>query len=113
MYDVYNYSLFTSVSTPCIQNRINAMEPNRDTFSPVCVRIGHGHQGQVTTHKVRVICRFLDEHLHKIARSHFFLNPIFAGSIYTSQLLLNQVQCSLCKHTQINLVPVMDMPPIC
>ena len=112
VYDVYNYSLSTSFPTPCIQNHINAMEPNRDTFSPVCIRIRHGHHGQATTHEVRVICRFLDEHLYKIARSHFFLDPIFAGSIYTSQLLLNHVQRILCEHAQIDLRPVMGMPPM-
>ncbi len=48
------------------------------------------HQEQVTTHEIRVVCRFLDEHLHKITRRHLFLNPVFAGSMNTSQFLFNQ-----------------------
>jgi len=120
MYDMYNYSLFTSFPTPCegkqktlIQSRINATEPNRDTFSPACVRNRHDHQGQVTTHEIRVVCRFLNEHLYKIARRHFFLDPIFAGSINTSQLLFNQAQGILRKHAQLDRRPVMGMPPMC
>ena len=95
-----------------VQSHINAMEPNRDTFSPVCVRIRHDHQGQVTAHEIRIVCRFLDEHLHKIARRHLFLNPIFAGSVNTSQLLFNQAQCILCKRAQLDRGPVMGMPPM-
>ena len=67
---------------------------------------------QATTCKIRIVRRLLDKHLHEIACRHFFLNPIFAGSVDPSQLLFDRAQGGLGEHAQVNLRSVVSMTSI-
>jgi hypothetical protein len=90
--------------------------PNQDTSSPTNVvrasEIILNPLEQVATHKVCIVCRFLDEHLHEVARRHFFLDPILAGLMDPPQLFFDRTQRGLGEHAQVDLRPGVSMTPI-
>src|SRR6266850_3415756 len=67
---------------------------------------------QVTTCKICIVRRLLDEHLHKIACRYFFFDPIFACSMDSPQLLFNRTQSGLREHAQVDLRSIVSMAPI-
>jgi len=71
-----------------------------------------GHLEQSATHKVCIVRRFLDKHLHEIACRHFFLNSIPAGAMDPPQLFFDGTQRGLGEHAQVDLRPVVGMTPI-
>jgi hypothetical protein len=72
------------------------------------------HAGLAMTCKVGIVRRFLDEHLHKIIRRYFFLDPIPTGSMDSPQFLFNGIQGGLGEHAQVNvnLRLVVSMPAV-
>ena len=95
-------------------NRITATVPNRDTFCPTNFRMSETimHVEHPMTCKVCIVRRLLNEHLHEIACRYFFLNAVPTCSMDPPQLLFNRTQGGLCEHAQIDLRPIMRMPPV-